>query len=65
MKFAELKTKSVAELQQELHSLLKEIFSLRMQKGMGETPKTHNFKVARRNIARIKTIITEKTKGAE
>ncbi len=65
MKFAELKTKSVAELRQELHALLKEAFSLRMQKGMGETPKTHDFRVVRRNIARIQTIMTEKTKGAE
>jgi large subunit ribosomal protein L29 len=62
MKFSELKEKSVTELEKELHALLKEQFSLRMQKGLGEAPRTNNFKVVRRNIARIKTILNEKSR---
>lgn len=63
MKFEELRAKSVENLQKELHTLLKEQFSLRMQKGLGETPRSHNFKVVRRNVARIKTVLTEKKKA--
>ncbi|MCK4608634.1 MAG: 50S ribosomal protein L29 [Gammaproteobacteria bacterium] len=60
MKLSELKIKSITALKEELHALLKEQFSLRMQKGSGETPRTHSFRVVRRNIARIKTILNEK-----
>ena len=62
MKFSELKEKNIAELEKELHALLKERFSLRMQKGLGEAPHAHNFQAVRRNIARIKTILNEKTR---
>ena len=62
MKAKELKVKTVAELQQELEALLKERFNLRMQLGMKEAPRAHNIKNARRNIARIKTILNEKNK---
>lgn len=65
MKFEELRAKNIDELQQELHTLLKERFSLRMQKGLGETPRTHSFKEVRRNIARVKTVLTEKKKVRE
>jgi large subunit ribosomal protein L29 len=65
MKFAELRAKNIDELQQELHTLLKERFSLCMQKGLGETPRTHSFKEVRRNIARVKTVLTEKKKARE
>ena len=56
----EYKDKSEAELKEELLNLRKEQFNLRMQQGAGEMSKPHLFKVARRNIARIKTILTEK-----
>lgn len=62
MKFSELKEKNIAELQTELHALLKEKFSLRMQKKSGGATHTHNFKAVRRNIARIKTILNEKAR---
>lgn len=60
MKAAELRVKTQVELKEELHSLLKEQFNLRMQKGMGEMPKTHAFKRIRKDIARVKTILNEK-----
>lgn len=59
MKATDLKTKTKDELNNELHALLKEQFNLRMQKGMGETPKTHSFKRVRKDIARVKTIMNE------
>ena len=56
----EYKDKSEAELNEELLNLRKEQFNLRMQQGAGEMSKPHLFKVVRRDIARIKTILTEK-----
>ncbi|MFW2372072.1 MAG: 50S ribosomal protein L29 [Gammaproteobacteria bacterium] len=56
----EYKDKSEAELNTELLSLRKEQFSLRMQQGAGEMSKPHLFKNVRRDIARIKTILTQK-----
>jgi large subunit ribosomal protein L29 len=56
----ELAQKSVDELKTELIELLKEQFNLRMQRGMGQTPKPHLFKKVRRNIARVKTILKQK-----
>jgi large subunit ribosomal protein L29 len=64
MKAAELRKKSVEELGKELLALLKEQFSLRVQRSSGQPPKAQMFKAARKNIARIKTILTEKEKGS-
>jgi len=63
IKASELRTKELAALNAELHSLLKEKLKLHIQRGIGEFPKAHNFKVLRRNIARIKTIMHEKGKN--
>jgi large subunit ribosomal protein L29 len=62
MKYSELKAKSIEALYKELHALLREQFNLRMQKSLGEAPRPHNFKVVRCNIARVKTILNEKTR---
>ena len=59
MKYNELQMKSIGELKQELLELRKEHFNLRMQKGMGQTPKPHLYKRVRRDIARVKTILNE------
>lgn len=56
----ELKQKTVDELQQELRGLLREWFNLRMQKGTQQLNQHHQFKRVRRDIARVKTIMTEK-----
>lgn len=61
MKAQELREKSVEELNQELLSLLKEQFNLRLRKATGQLNQGHLLKQARRDIARIKTLLTEKT----
>ena len=53
--------KSEAELKEELLNLRKEQFNLRMQQGAGQMSKPHLFKTVRKDIARLKTILTEKT----
>jgi large subunit ribosomal protein L29 len=60
MKTTELRNKSSDELQSELLALLQEQFNLRMQRGIGQTPSPHLFGKARKQIARVKTILSER-----
>ncbi|WP_250464303.1 50S ribosomal protein L29 [Microbulbifer litoralis] len=60
MKTADLREKSVEELNQELLSQLEAQFKLRMQQSTGQLTQTHLLKQTRRDIARIKTVLTEK-----
>ena len=63
MKAAELREKSQDDLNRELLELMREQFNLRMQKGSGQLSRPSDVKRVRRDIARIKTILTEKTSG--
>ena len=56
----EYRDMSAEDLSKELVNLRREQFSLRMQMGSGNTPKIHLFTNVRRNIARLKTVLTEK-----
>jgi len=56
MKAIELRKKSAAELQNELISLRKEQFALRLQRSTGQAIKPDQFTKVRRNIARVKTV---------
>jgi len=60
MKAIELRDKSLAELNDELVELRKEQFSLRMQGGIGQSPRQDRFGKVKRDIARVKTVINEK-----
>ena len=64
MNASELRQKSVDDLKQELLALLREQFNLRMQKATNQTTKSHLFRQARRNIARVKMVLGEKAKQA-
>ncbi len=64
MKVSDLRNKSDSELGQELISLLREQFNLRVQRATGQMAKPHLFKQVRRNIARVKTVMSEK-RGTE
>jgi large subunit ribosomal protein L29 len=60
MKTSELREKSVQELNAALLGELQAQFKLRMQAATGQLSQTHLLKKARRDIARIKTVLTEK-----
>lgn len=60
MKAADLRSKGVSELKQELSSLRRKKLKLRFVKTAGELAQTHQIREARRDIARIETILTEK-----
>jgi large subunit ribosomal protein L29 len=63
VKANELRGKSVDELKQELQSLLKAQFSLRMQKATQQLSNTSQIHKTRRDIARVRTLLTEKGNG--
>ena len=56
MKASELRNKSVAELQQELLSLRREQFALRLPRAPGQAVKPDQFGKVRKSIARVKTV---------
>lgn len=58
-----LREKSVRELNEELLKLRKEQFALRMQKASGQLGQVHLLREARKDIARVKTVIQEKRNG--
>ncbi|KAA6184990.1 50S ribosomal protein L29 [Thiohalocapsa marina] len=60
MKASELRGQSREELDARLHELLREQFNLRMQKGSNQLSRPSQFKLVRREIARIKTVMAQK-----
>ena len=60
MKTTELRQKDVAGLQAEVKELQKAHYSLRMQKATQQLTNTATLRLARRDIARAKTILVEK-----
>ena len=63
MKVSELRGKSPEELRQELQSLLRAQFSLRMQKATQQLTNTSQIRKVRRDIARVRTVLTQKAQG--
>ncbi|NRF66408.1 50S ribosomal protein L29 [Aquincola sp. S2] len=63
-KASDLRAKDVAGLEKEVTDLLKAHFGLRMQKGTQQLGNTTTLRITRRDIARAKTILAEKKKGA-
>ena len=60
----DLRAKSAAELNTELVAAKKELFNLRFQNATNQLDNTSRITEVRRNIARIQTVITEKSKLA-
>ena len=60
----DLKAKSVAELNEELVAAKKELYNLRSQNATNQLDNTSRIKEVRKNIARIQTVITEKSQNA-
>ena len=56
----DLKSKSAAELNEELVAAKKELFNLRFQNATNQLDNTSRIKEVRKNIARIQTVISAK-----
>ena len=61
MKASELRGKSGEDLQKELEGLLRAHFGLRMQLATQQLSNTSQLKKVKRDIARVRTVMKEKT----
>ncbi len=59
----EMRTKDTTELQKELSELLRAHFSLRMQKATQQLTNTTQLGRVRREVARVRTILAEKSRA--
>ena len=64
MNASELRDKTPDQLREELEGLKKEAFSLRFQAATGQLENTAQMRKARRDAARVKTILNEKARAA-
>ena len=65
MKASELREKTPDQLREELASLKKESFNLRFQQATGQLENTARMRGAKRDAARVLTILNEKSKAIE
>jgi large subunit ribosomal protein L29 len=65
MKANELRQKSAAELAEELLQLRREQFNLRMQQATGQLARSDQYRRVRKDIARVKTVMTEQEKSQQ
>ncbi len=63
MNVLELREKTPDELDEQLALLKKELFNLRFQKASGQSESTARMRNARRDVARVKTVVNEKKLG--
>ncbi|MCS7228867.1 MAG: 50S ribosomal protein L29 [Candidatus Kryptonium sp.] len=60
MKPNEIRQLSDEEIKQRIRELEEELLNLRFQKALGQLEKPHRFKMIRKDIARMKTILRER-----
>ena len=65
MKAGELREKTPDQLREELASLKKESFNLRFQQAPGQLENNSRMRSAKRDTARVLTILNEKSKASE
>ncbi|NOG71877.1 50S ribosomal protein L29 [Roseicella sp. DB1501] len=63
-KIADIRAKTADELQAQLLDLRKEQFNLRFQRATGQLEATGRVRVVRRDIARIKFVLSERKRSA-
>ena len=61
MKASELREKNEGELSALLLELRRKQFNMRMQSGSGQPPRPSDIRETRRDIARIKTVLNQKS----
>jgi large subunit ribosomal protein L29 len=60
MKVHEIRELNVDELNGKVKDLQDQVFRLRIQKAMGQLDAPHKTRTLRRELARVKTVLTEK-----
>jgi large subunit ribosomal protein L29 len=64
MKAKDLREKTAGELKQSILDVRRAQFNIRMQRTSGEKPKAHIVREQRRDVARLKTVLRQKTQPA-
>jgi large subunit ribosomal protein L29 len=64
MKAGDLRPKTDDELKHQVEELAKEAFNLRFQRASGQLENTARVRQVRRDIARIKTLLSERARTA-
>jgi len=64
VKIVELRELGVAELEQRERELAEQVFRLRLQKSMGQEEAAGKVQQTRRDLARVKTLLRERTSAA-
>ena len=64
MKIKELREFTDEELKQKIDDFMEELFNLRFQKGLNRLENPLRIKIVRKDIAKIKTLLTEREKTA-
>lgn len=64
MKIQEIQELSVTELSARQRELKEELFHLRIQQQGGQLEKPSRLRTLRREVARLQTVLTQKTKAA-
>ena len=62
--FDDMRTKTADQLSDQLHELKREAFNLRFQAATNQLERPARIKEVRRDIARIKTLQTERSRSA-
>lgn len=65
MKIAEIKELTIKELENRKRELRHEIFNLRIQQQGGQLERPHMIRSLRRDVARLETVLSEKTTKAQ
>lgn len=65
MKAKELRKKTAAELAEVMLENKRDQFNLRMAKSQGQLTQPHQMKLARREVARVKTVLAEQAKAGK
>ena len=60
MNAQELRDKTPDQLREELSNLKKEAFNLRFQQATGQLENTARMRYVKRDVARVKTVLTQK-----
>lgn len=65
MKASELRDMTVEELSEKERDMRRELFNLRFQAATGEIENPMRIRAVRKDIARVLTVMTEKTRAAK
>jgi len=61
MKTKEIRELSVVEIKKAVNDAEKELFMMKLRRQMGQLEATHRIRSLRRHLARLKTIVHEKS----